>query len=321
LRSLAAPLALLLLTGLASLHLGPARPGLPEVAAALLGEGDPAVEAIARYRLLRLAAALTVGAGLAAAGAGMQFTLRNPLVDPYLLGVSSGASLGALAAVVFLDPSPWTVQLLAFAGAVAAYAAAVGVAGLAGLTGASLIVVGVAVGYLGYSGSILIANLYPDRIPYAFSWLLGSLAYVTPSDMAWLLPLTLAGLAALAASAKRVEALSLGEERAESMGVRVRLTRLIVVSAASLAASSSAAVAGPIGFVGLAAPWLARLLGESRYSRVLASSIAWGALLVAAGDLAARLAAAPRELPLTPIMSLVGAPLLAYLAVRGKRGW
>ncbi len=319
--SLAGPAALLVLASLASLHVGPAKPGLPEIVAALLGGGDPAVEAIARYRLVRLLAAAAIGAGLAAAGAGMQFTLRNPLVDPYLLGVSSGASLGALVAVVFLGPSPWLIQLLAFLGAVSAYLVAVGVSGLAGLTGASLIVVGVAVGYLGYSGSVLLMNLYPDRIPFAFSWLLGTVAYTTLRDLEWLVPLTLASLIVLAVLVKRVEALSLGEERAESLGAGVRVTRLLVVSAASLAASSSAAVAGPIGFVGLAAPWLARLLGESRYSRVLVASLLWGALLVVAGDLAARQAAAPRELPLTPLMSLIGAPLLAYLAVRGKRGW
>ena len=251
----------------------------------------------------------------------MQFSLRNPLVDPYLLGVSSGASLGALAAVIFVSPSPAVVQLLAFTGAISAYLLAVGVSGLAGLTGPSLIVVGVAVGYLGYSGSVLLMNLYPDRIPFAYTWLLGTVAYTTLSDLEWLAPLTLASVAILAATAKRVEALSLGDERAESLGAGVRLTRLLVVTAASLAASSTAAVAGPVGFVGLAAPWLARLLGESRYTGVLAASLAWGALLVVAGDLAARLAVAPRELPLTPLMSLLGAPLLAYLAVRGKRGW
>lgn len=313
------PLLVTILFAVIGLHVGSSRYGILDILEAIVA-GDGTSRAIAEYRVTRVAASLLTGAALAAGGAGLQHVLRNPLVDPYLLGISSGAALGAVASIAVFGGDPVVLQASALAGGLSAYAVTVSIAGLAGMRSLTLIVVGVSVGYLAYSGAVLLITLMPDRIPYAFSWLLGTLSYTTREDLKMIAASALAGILMLAVTARRVEAMSLGDERAASMGVEVALTRMIVVTGASLAAAATVSVAGPIGFVGLTAPWIARLTGESRYTRVLAASLLWGAALVAAGDVLARGLFPPRELPLTPVMSLAGAPLLAYLAVKRHGG-
>ncbi|GAB6148105.1 FecCD family ABC transporter permease [Stetteria hydrogenophila] len=296
--------------------------GLDEVLDYLAGRGLPAgVRAVVELRLSRTVAAALVGAALSAGGAGLQFVLRNPLADPYILGISSGAALALILASSLGLASPAAVQLVAFLGGLAALGVAFALAAAAGGGRLSLIIAGVVVGYAAWSlGVILLYRMGPEA-GRALSWLYGTLAYTTPSVLRDYSPGILAGLGVLALRAGRVSKLLLGEEVAESMGVNVARLRLEVVAAAGLATASSVAIAGPVGFIGLAGAWLARALVGSVFTRLLPASAMAGAAVLVAADAAARLLG-PGEPPLTALTTLAGIPATVYVLthLRGE-GW
>ncbi len=316
---LAASLLAALVAGLA---VGPTRAaGAREALDFLAGRSLPPVaEAVLRHRLARTAAAMIVGAALAASGSGLQAVLRNPLADPYLLGISSGAALAVLLAVAAGAADPAAVGAAAFAGGMAAFALTMAASALAGASPTVMVVAGVAVGYVAWSLAVIVMARLGPQVEGGFYWLFGSVAYTTPGDLEAYTPPILAALALLALRAGRVEKLILGEEVAESLGARVSRTRMEVALAAGLAASSAVSLAGPIGFVGLTAPWIARAAVGNLYTRLLPASAAAGAALLAFSDVAAR-AAGPGELPLTAVTSLAGAPLMVYVMhkLRGAR--
>ena len=275
----------------------------------------PGVEAVLELRLSRTLAAALVGAALAAGGAGLQVVLRNPLADPYLLGISSGAALAVVAA--YAAGARWVgaLQAAALAGGLAAFAATAALSAAAGGGRLSLIISGVAVGYVAWSGSVILLYRLGPEAGWGLYWLYGTVAYVTPEDLAGTAPLALAGVALLALRSSRLDKLILGDEVAESMGVRVPRLRAEVVAAAGLATAASVAVAGPVGFVGLAGAWAARAAVGSLFTRLLPASLAAGAALVAAADVAARLAG-PGEMPLTALTTLAGVPVIIYVMAR-----
>ncbi len=311
-----ASLAALAAACLLSLSLGPA--GLVNPLSYL--EGGPE-RGIIEYRAVRTSALLLIGVSLGAAGAAMQQALRNPLVDPYIVGLSSGASLGSVAAIVYGLTLPPLIHASAFAGGLLAFGAVLATSAVAGLTGYSLIVVGVAYSYLFSSATLLLILYSPEKAASSLFWLMGSAAYIERGLLAASIPLTLAGVAAVAALSKALEVLSLGEEYAEGLGVSVARLRAAVAVAAALTVAPLVALAGPIGFIGLTAPWVARLAGARRFQEVLAGAALYGALLALTADIIARVALAPREVPLTIVTSLFGAPLLVYLSVRGGGRW
>jgi len=314
--ALAASLPLLFL---ASLSTGPYEDaGLREALAFLVGDRST-LTPIIEYRLRRTMAAILLGAGLAASGQAMQYALRNPLADPYLLGASAGAALGVvLAYYIHGAPSPYAIYAYAIIGATAAFAAVVALAWREGASPTSLVVAGVSVSYALVGAAIIV--MYKGMVvQQAFLWLFGTVAYTPDPMLYWTAALTVAGAAFLAAVSRRAYTLVLGDEVAESMGVKVGSLRLSMLVAASTIVAAVVALAGPVGFIGLAAPWIARLALGAEYARVMAASAATGAALALASDIAVRIIGGSTELPLAAVTALFGGPILFHLARR--TGW
>lgn len=320
-------LALAALTGVAavtSLTIGPAPLDLPTILAALGGHGDPRVVVIIHeIRLPRALLGLVAGAALGLSGAALQGLLRNPLAEPGIIGTSAAAGLGAVTALYF----GWTavfvaaVPVAAMAAAGLATLALVAVAGRDGDT-LTLILAGIAVSSLAVALTSLAMNLSPN--PFALSemvlWLLGSLKDRSMDDVALAAPFVAAGAALLLAVRRPLDALTLGEETAASLGVSPARLRLAVVAGTALAVGAAVAATGTIGFVGLVVPHLLRPLVRHRPSALLLPSALGGALLVTIADLAVRLVPAPSELMLGVVTSLVGAPFFLALIFRMRRG-
>ena len=279
---------------------------------ALRGTGDPTTVAIVRMlRLPRVVAAALVGAALAMSGAALQGALRNALAEPYLLGVSGGAAVGAVAAVALGGGSSAFVSLAAFAGAVTAVGIVVLVARAAG--GRSdprvLVLAGVIVGAFANAAiMVLLANSPPNEVRGALWWMMGSLAETDWASVRWLaLYIVLAG-GALLAAAREIDVLSLGDEGAAALGVDVDRASIRVFLLASLLAAATVAAAGLVGFVGLVVPHIVRAGGIRQHRPLLlGSALAGGALLIGA-DVIARAALPPAELPLGAVTALLGVP-------------
>ncbi len=301
----------------ASLSTGPARSvTVIDVVRDFLSGGLGGVE---EYRLTRTLAAVVLGAALGASGLASQYALRNPLADPYLLGVSSGAALGVVVAYyIHGAPSPYTIYAHAITGGLASFAVvlALGWRRGAGVTG--LIVAGVSVSYTLVGAAIIL--LYKGvEMAQPFLWLFGTVAYVPKPILAATSALTVSAVAIMAAMSARAYTLILGDEVSESMGARVEATRFTLLASATIAVSASVAMAGPVGFIGLAAPWIARLALGARFSAALAGALLAGADLALASDITVRLVGGSTELPLAAVTALYGGPLLFYLTRR--TGW
>lgn len=283
---------------------------------ALGGTGDATVVAIVRdLRLPRVLLGLVVGAGLASSGTALQSTLRNPLAEPYLLGVSGGAAVGAVLAVVLGLTAPGMVPLAAFGGAMLAVFLVLLVARAAGgrADPRVLLMAGVVVGaFCTAAIMVALASAPADTVRGALWWMMGSLGDAQWSGVRWVALYVLLGLAALVWWGRDLDVLALGEEAAASLGLDVeRATRRIFLTS-SLLAAATVAGAGLIGFVGLVVPAIARALGaRSARATVLASALAGGALVVLA-DLVARTAMRPAELPLGAVTALVGVPFFLW---------
>lgn len=279
---------------------------------ALRGLGEPTALAVVRdLRLPRMALAALVGAGLAMSGAALQGTLRNALAEPYLLGVSGGAAVGAVLVVAAGATSAAVVPVAAFAGAIAAVAVALMVARAVGgrADPRVLLMAGVVVGAFANAAiMIVLSNASADTVRNATWWMMGSVAGAEWASVRWLaLYVGLAGLALLVV-ARDIDVLSLGEESAAALGVRVeRSTRLVYLLSALIAAATVSA-AGLVGFVGLMVPHLARAAGIRTHRALLvACALGGGALLVSA-DTVARVARPPGELPLGAVTAVLGVP-------------
>lgn len=320
----ASPLAAAaLVAAVLSLTIGPAPLGLGDILAALVGRGDPRMVVIVQdIRLPRVVLGLVVGAALGMSGAALQGLLRNPLAEPGLVGTSAAAGLGAVVALYF----GWSaavaaaVPLSAMAAAAIATLALVAVAGRAG-DSLTLILAGIAVSSLAVALTSLAMNLSPN--PFALSemvlWLLGSLKDRSLDDVALAAPFVLAGMALLLGAGRGLDALTLGEETAASLGVRPLRLRLVVVAGTALAVGAAVAATGTIGFVGLVVPHLLRPLVRHRPSALLVPSALGGGVLVTAADMVVRLVPTTSELMLGVVTSLVGAPFFLVLIFRMRR--
>lgn len=285
------------------------------LAALLAGEEGSGVEAtiLRELRLPRVLLAALVGAGLAAAGAAYQALFRNPLAEPFVIGASSGAALGA--AVLLAAGAPLlALPASAFVGAVAAVALVYLLGGLGPRASAvSLILAGAAVSTVLNAGVSLVMIVDDESLQAIFGWLLGGFAGASWAEVAWGAPMLAAGIAWIVLLARPLDALTLGDDTARSLGLSLVRGRLAVVAAASLATAAAVAVAGIVGFVGLVAPHAARLLFGARHGVLVPASCLLGALLVVAADLAARTVAVPREVPVGILTALVGGPFFLYL--------
>ena len=281
---------------------------------ALRGRGDPTAVAIVRdLRLPRITLGALVGAGLGASGAALQGALRNRLAEPYLLGVSGGAAVGAVIAFALGVSSDAVITLAAFAGAIAAVLVALGVARVGGRSARAdlrtLLIAGVVVGAFANAAiMVALANTSPNNIRGALWWMMGSAVDANWQRVGWLAVSVLVAGGALVYWAREIDVLSLGEDTAASLGVDVERAGRRGFLLAALLAAATVSAAGLIGFVGLVVPHIARGMGLRTNRPLILAAGLIGATLVVAADLAARTIAAPTELPLGAITALLGVP-------------
>lgn len=304
---------LALFTGLA---VGPVSVPLGQVAAALLDPSRAEATIVVGLRAPRAILAFLVGGALGVSGAALQALVRNPLAEPYLLGISGGAGLAAVAAIASGVEGAWSLPLAAFGGALLASAVVYRLSLVGGerLDSRTLVLVGVVVA--AFCGAIMAALLIQadaPRLRNAFLWLLGGFGAAS-----WTAVLAFAAYAApplvlLATAARSLDLLSLGDEPAHALGAAVERTKRIVYVTTALLTAASVAVSGMIGFVGLVAPHAMRgWLGPLHRRLMPAVFLASGSLLVLA-DAVARTVARPAELPVGAVTALIGVPLFAWL--------
>jgi iron complex transport system permease protein len=274
-------------------------------------------------RAPRAVCALLVGAALGLSGAVMQGLLRNPLADPGVLGVSATAALAAACAIV-AGGAAWAgvVEGSALIGALAS-GAALAVAAAHLRSPEALILFGVALSSFAGALTALIFNLSPSPIATAevMSWLLGSVQNRSWIDVAWVGPAVLVAAVLAARTSPALRMLSLGEEAAAVSGLSMRRFKVLALLATALATGAAVAVAGVIGFVGLAAPHLVRSAVRGDPGRILAPSALAGGLMLVIADLLARMIPTDQELKLGVFTALIGAPLFALVAWRAAREW
>jgi iron complex transport system permease protein len=274
-------------------------------------------------RFPRVLTAMTVGAGLAVAGATFQGVLRNPLADPYVLGTASGAALGAAVAVVLHVPALildfGLLHALAFAGALGAVWLVYRLARVGGhgqMT--SLLLTGYAVGSLLAAGLSMAMFMSGAQLRVIFSYLLGGFEAASWVRFATALPLIAIASGLIAIRARSLNGFLLGEEAASHLGIDVRRERAILMGLASLATAASVAVSGLIGFVGLVAPHVVRLAVGPNARLVVPLAALFGATLMVAADLAARLLG---EIPVGVVTAVIGAPFFLALLRRTRAGY
>ena len=308
---------------LMSLVVGPAGIGIGPGLAALFSDTDgPTALVMREIRLPRAILAALVGASLGLAGAAMQGYLRNPLAEPGLIGVSGAAALGA---VTVLQTGLASVAMTVLPGAALLGAlVAVGlILLLAGPRGASLtlILAGIAISALAGALTSLVLNLSPN--PFAASeivfWMMGSVADRSFAHVWIALPFMLLGWVLLAGTGRVLDALTLGEDAAEAMGLGLARARLMLVFGIASAVGASVAVAGAIGFVGLVVPHILRRFVGGRPSALLWASALGGAAMLLAADLAVRLILPDRDLKLGVVTALIGAPLFLHLIYKTRK--
>jgi iron complex transport system permease protein len=278
---------------------------------ALRGTGDPLPIVVVRtLRLPRVALGAIVGAGLGMSGAALQGTMRNPLAEPYLLGVSGGAAVGAVLATV-AGVAAGLLPIFAFAGAIVAVVAAFFVAHAAGARGDArvLLMAGVVVGAFANAAiMVALANAPPNTVRSAVWWMMGSVGDASWRQVGMLLAYVATGGASLVLLGRQIDVLALGEDAAAGLGLDVDRAIRLVFFTASLLAAATVAAAGLIGFVGLVVPHLVRATGERRHRPLLVASALTGATLVVLADLVGRVIRPPAELPLGAVTALIGVP-------------
>ncbi len=276
-----------------------------------------------QIRAPRVALGLLVGGTLATAGGAYQGVFRNPLADPYLLGVAAGAGLGATIAIDAgaegaTGPLAF-VPLAAFAGALAA----VGLTYVLGVrrgerSPATLLLAGIAISSMLTAVQTYLQLRQTQTLRDVYSWVLGDLSTAGWYDVLLLLPYAVVTLAVLLAACRRLDVLAVGDDEAAALGLDVARTRLVVLAAASLGTAAAVSVSGLIGFVGIIVPNAVRLVGGTSYRSVLPLSLVTGGAFLVLADLVARTALAPAELPIGVVTAALGGPF--FVLVLRRRG-
>jgi iron complex transport system permease protein len=303
--------AALLIAAAAGIMFGTLQLSPAQVIDGLLGAGAPTPIAVVRtLRLPRVLLAALVGVGLGAAGAALQGVTRNALAEPYLLGVSGGAAVGAVVAVA-LHASAAAIPLAGFTGALAAVALTLLVARAAGGHGDARVVLmaGVVVGAFANAAiMVVLADAQTNVVRGALWWMMGSAADASWAQVRVLAIYVAVGVGALLLLSRGIDVLSLGEDTAAGMGVDVGRVSAGVYMAGALLAAGTVAAAGLVGFVGLLVPHLVRLAGARTHRTIIGGSALAGAALVVTADLIARVARPPAELPLGAVTAILGVP-------------
>jgi iron complex transport system permease protein len=266
-------------------------------------------------RIPRILLGACVGASLAVAGAGLQSLLRNPLAEPYLLGVSNGAALGTMLAFVLFDTLEFSRPVLAFAGAALASVVVYQMArSRAGMNVERLVLSGVIVTTFLSSVIVMLTTVLDAARLRSFTfWLLGDLSQANLNGVYLSFAAVVVGTIVIASQARGLNLLMIGERDALDFGVEVSRVRLLVFGAASLVVGAAVAASGSVGYVGLIVPHLIRMSVGSDNRLVVPVSAIAGAIFVVFADTVARTAIAPRELPVGAVTALIGAPLFIYL--------
>ena len=314
-------LACVIALGLGSEYVAP-----PEIIAGLWAKLSGATSPLSRehevilfgLRLPRIALALGVGAALSLSGAGLQALLRNPLADPYVLGVSGGAALGSLIGLMFFGSSSAMRMLLGFAGA-AVVTLLIIQFGRREDDPARLILAGViAATFLSSIIALLTSVADNVKLRNITSWLLGDLSSGTAEGIAFIAVIVMVGAVVLVRQARALNLMMIGERDAFSLGIETAQVRWIVFGMTSLLTGAAVSAGGAIGYVGLVVPHLVRLAAGADNRLVIPASAIAGALLVLIADTIARTALAPRELPTGAITALIGAPVFVYLLLKSR---
>jgi cobalamin transport system permease protein len=332
----AAGIVAVLVAAVAGLAFGPVR--LPPAGVALevldllpgveLDSGLPRRQAaiVTQIRLPRVVLGLLVGAMLALAGGAYQGTFRNPLADPYLLGVAAGAGLGVTVAIALYGGRgtsglPVTVPPAAFAGALGAVVLTylLGVAGGRDRSPATLILAGVAVSAFLAALQTYLLQRRIDVIREVYSWLLGRLGGATWHDVRLLLPYTVVVAVVVLLMRRELDVLSVGDDEAAGLGLHPQRSRYLLLGAASLGTAAAVSVSGLIGFVGIIVPHIVRLLAGTSYRTILPLSMLFGAAFLAMADLVARTVDTPREVPIGVVTAFLGGPFFILVLRTARR--
>lgn len=327
--------AALLLVGVALLALtvgkAPLPPGLIlDMTLSQLGLGvatdwSASAEAILlQIRLPRIVLAGLVGCALAISGATCQGVFRNPLADPYLLGVASGASLGAVLAFILPIPrdlyAVGVVQGLAFLGAVSAVVAVYGLAHVGGsVPTTTLLLAGAAISAAASAVTAYLMYVRGDQLLIIYAWLLGGFNVASWQEVRLIAPLVLISAMVMALGGRVLNLMQFGEEQAATLGIPVEQAKLVLLGASTLATAAAVSAGGLIGFVGLVVPHMTRLLIGSNYRRLVPTAALLGAAFLIAADAAARSAPGPSEIPVGVVTAAIGAPFFLALLRRQKR--
>ena len=287
------------------------------------GLSDAHAAIVEEIRLPRVVLGLLVGATLSMSGAAYQGAFRNPLADPYLLGIAAGAGLGATIAITSnlgdgagaLDPVP----LAAFAGALVSVAVSYVAGHLGGRSTASLILAGIAVASFLTACQTYVLQANSDAFRKIFAWILGRIATSGWSEPALMLPYFVVTVAVVLRYRRALDVLAVGDEEAAALGLEPRRVRMIVVLAASLGAAAAVSVSGLIGFVGIIVPHTVRLAFGSSNRAVLPLSVLFGGAFMVLADLAARTVLAPAELPIGVVTAFLGAPFFVLVLRTSRR--
>lgn len=306
-----------------SLTIGPAQvPARDSLMALVSQDYGPLTLVMREIRLPRALLAVIIGAGLGLAGAAMQGYLRNPLAEPGLIGVSGSAALGAVLAI-YTGLAASSALALPFAALAGAVTGVVLIMILAGPRGGSLtlILAGIAISALAGALTSLVLNLSPN--PFAANeiifWMMGSLADRSMLHVWLALPFFVAGAGLIALTARGLDALTLGEDAAETLGINLSRLRILLVLGTAAIVGGGTAVAGAIGFVGLVVPHILRPFVGASPSRLLWASALGGAVMLQLADIAVRVILPARDLKLGVVTALVGAPLFLHLIYKTRK--
>ncbi len=316
-------LILLILASFISLGVGAIKLAPGEVIASLLRKSSRAVNEtiIWDFRLARLLLVCVCGAALASAGTAFQGLFRNPLADPFIVGASGGAALGATLSVLISNNGiKVPISLAGFMGSIIAVLIVYSIAEFSNYGSVTaLILAGTAMSTL-LSAIVSLLLILSDEVMHEiFAWLMGGFSGRSWSHLHNAILVAPVGIAIIWLMARPLDALTSGEESAQSMGLNLRQTRLIIVIGASLATAAAVAASGIIGFIGLIAPHLARNLVGAKHSILIPTSMLIGALLLLFSDALARTLMAPIELPVGIFTALLGGPFFLYLLRKGQK--
>ncbi|HHY20766.1 MAG TPA: iron ABC transporter permease [Bacilli bacterium] len=302
-----------------SLGLGSVKLSFSELTGILLfNTPHPSADVIWNIRLPRTIVALFVGINLAVAGALLQAVLKNPLADPHIIGITSGAGLAGIIILILFPHHEYLLPISAFFGALIAATFIYILAWKNGIQATRVILAGVAISAFFGAGISGLMIFYSDRVHGAIMWMAGSLSARSWIHVEMILPYTLIGVTIALFMSRHVNALLLGDEMARGLGIHVERTRLILTATAALLAASAVSVVGLLGFVGLIVPHAVRLMVGSDYRFLLPGAVFLGIAVITISDTAARLVFAPVEIPVGVIMAGIGAPFFLYLLRRAQ---